>query len=256
MMQAVRRELIAAELEQRRFMSVETIATRFHCSPATARRDLQALATVGRIRRSRGGALVAAEGAAVDREVTEESGDDPLLEAKRRIGQATASLITEGETIGISGGSTTIEVARCLRGRRIGVITNAVVPAMELASSPRTRVVLIGGMLDYANGREMVGPLAELLVAQVTMDVVILGVNGINVDAGATVFDDLDAQVRRIWCTRARKVVIVADHTKLGRASLASFIPIAGVHTLVTDLAPENAVLAAIRAAGVHVVEA
>ena len=256
MMQAVRRELIAAELAQQRFISVETIAARFKCSPATARRDLQALAAAGRIRRSRGGALVAVNGLIVDDEETVGGADESLLEAKRRIGQATAALITDGDTIGISGGTTALEVARCLRGRRVGVITNAIVPALELAAVPGARVVLIGGMLDYSNGREMVGPLAEMLVAQVTMDVVILGANGISVEAGATVFGDFDAQVRRVLCGRARRVIIVADHTKIGRASLATFLPISGIHTFVTDRAAESAALAAIKAAGVRIVEA
>jgi DeoR/GlpR family transcriptional regulator of sugar metabolism len=95
-----------------------------------------------------------------------------------------------------------------------------------------------------------------MLLAQVTMDTVILGTNGINAEAGATVFGEFDAQVLRVMCGRARRVVIVADHTKIGRASLATFLPIGDIHTFVTDRADESAALAAIRAAGVQVVEA
>jgi DeoR family transcriptional regulator of aga operon len=257
MMQTARRELIAAELAQHRFMSVETIAERFKCSAATARRDLQALAAEGRIRRSRGGALASMYGRTGLEAVAPGGPDhDPLLETKRRIGQAVAAMVKEGDTIGIGGGTTALEVARCLRGRRIGVITNAIDTALELASPPGPRIVLVGGLLDYANGRELVGPLAEMMLGQLTMDALILGVNGIDLEAGATVFGEFDAQVLRVMCGRARRVIIVADHTKIGRASLAGFLPVDGIHTFVTDGAAESAALAAFRAAGVQVVAA
>lgn len=256
MMQAARRELITAELAEHRFMSVEAIASRFGCSPATARRDLQALAAAGRIQRSRGGALAAANGLATREDpASAHNGEDPLLESKRRIGQAVAATIKDGDTIGIGGGTTALEVARGLRGRRIGVVTNAIDSALALSAVPGPRIVLVGGILDYANGREMVGPFAEMMLEQLTMDVLILGVNGIEAHSGATVFGEFDAQVLRVMCGRARRVIIVADHTKVGRASLATFLPIGGIHTFVTDRAPESASLAAIKAAGVPVVE-
>jgi DeoR family transcriptional regulator of aga operon len=256
MMQTVRRDLIAAELAQHRFMSVEAIAARFKCSPATARRDLQALAAEGRIRRSRGGALASTNDLSAREAAPGASDHDPLLEAKRRIGQAVAAMIKDGDTIGVGGGTTALEVARCLRGRRIGVITNSIDAALELASLPGPHIVLVGGLLDYAYGRETVGPLAEAMLEQLTMDTLILGVNGISAEAGATVFAEFDAQLLRVMCRRARRVIIVADHSKIGRTSLVTFLPIGGIHTFVTDRAAESAALAAFRAAGVQVVEA
>jgi DeoR family transcriptional regulator of aga operon len=174
-------------------------------------------------------------------------------EAKRRIGRAAADLVVDSETVGIGGGTTALEVARCLRGRHIGVVTNALDPALELAAIPGPRVVLIGGVLDASWGRELVGPLAELVLEQLSMDLLFMSVNGIAARAGTTVLGEFEAQVLRAMGARARRVVVVADHTKVGRVALATVLPIARVDTFITDTGAAEDELTAIEAAGVTV---
>ncbi|HWE62679.1 MAG TPA: DeoR/GlpR family DNA-binding transcription regulator [Chloroflexota bacterium] len=254
MLQELRRELIAAEIGQNQAMSVEAVARRFGCSLATARRDLQALADAGRIRRARGGALALTNGS-LSSALSGHNGSagDAVEAVKRRIGRAAAGLVVDGETVGISGGTTTLEVARCLRGRHIGVVTNALDPALELAAIPGPRVVLVGGVLDFSWGRELVGPLAELLLGQLSMDILFISVNGISAESGITVLGEFEAQVLRAMSARARRVVVVADHTKVGRVALASVLPVEAIHTFVTDTCTAESDLGAISAAGVVV---
>ena len=121
MITQARRNAIAAELAHRPSMSTQDIATIFACSPATARRDLQALAVAGRIKRSRGG------GMALQPPREEALAVDPAADTaglfvaeKRRIARAAAAMVKDGEAIGIPGGTTMTELARCLQGRRIG----------------------------------------------------------------------------------------------------------------------------------------
>src|SRR5947209_8719843 len=128
MITQARRNAIAAEMAHRPFMSTRDIVSVFGCSPATARRDLHALAEAGRIRRARGGAIAVERAAADPPPGTVDVGrlpPVPLLEEKRRIARAAAALVKDGEAIGLPGGTTTLEVARSLRGRHIGVVTNS-----------------------------------------------------------------------------------------------------------------------------------
>ena len=239
-------------------MSVQEIAERFGTSVATARRDIDTLAAAGRVRRSRGGALaMLAEGPRARSPLPPPDNDAiPMLQEKRRIALAAATLVRDGDTVGLSGGTTSYQLARCLRGRAIGAVTNAVDIALELAGEPGPRVVLVGGVLDLSYGHELLGPFAEAMLAQLHIDLLFVSLNGISAAAGATIIGELNAQVMRAMAARARRVVAIADRTKLGRTALSRLLPLQGLDTLVTDAAAPSPELELIRRAGLRVVEA
>jgi DeoR family transcriptional regulator of aga operon len=258
MMTQARRNAIMAEMTRYPFMTTQDIAARFGCSPATARRDLQALAVAGRIRRSHGGALALEPPAAAL--PASDAKDDavapvPFLAEKQRIARAAAALVRDGEAIGLPGGTTTLELARCLQGRRIGVVTNSLDVARILVDGPHTHIVLVGGMLDRSSAPELVGPLAELVLSQLHIDTLFVGVNGLSAEAGATSNAELEAQTARAMVARARRVVVVTDHSKLGRTALSQVLPVGAITMLVTDATAPSAELDAIRMAGVQVLE-
>ncbi|HVA88203.1 MAG TPA: DeoR/GlpR family DNA-binding transcription regulator [Chloroflexota bacterium] len=248
-----RRERIVVELIRLGFMRVPDIAERFSCSLATARRDVQALAVTGRVIRSHGGAMPRYDALPVGGGA---GATDPFLGEKQRIAQAAALLVHDGETVGLSGGTTTHELARCLRGRPVGVVTNAVDLALELAASDGPRVMLVGGVLDYAHGHELLGALTEQMLANLNMDLLFVSVNGISVQAGVTIIGELNAQIMRVMASRSRRILVVADHTKIGRTALSRLIPLAAIDTFVTDAHGPDEELEAIRTSGVRVVEA
>ncbi len=268
MMAEERREHIAAAVAQRGFMSIGDITAQTGCSVATARRDLDAIARAGRIRRSRGGAIAALQASPAATPVSprqegpEEmratwaapavANPDPFLAIKQRIARAAAALVADGDTVGLVGGTTTLEVARCLRGRQLGLVTNAIDIARELAAVPGSRVVLVGGVLN-AGMDELVGPLAEGMLAQIRVDTLFISVDGLSVEAGATIIGDIEAPVVRAFAARARRTIIVADHRKIGRTAVTQVLPIAAVHALVTDAGPSPA-RAAIEGAGAHII--
>lgn len=255
-----RREQIVTALAQRHFMSLDDVRSIFGCSPTTARRDLAALAATGRLRRTRGGAVAinahAAANATMEIQTAEQSTAqaDPCAAVKRRIGRAAATLIADGDTVALSGGTTVMEVARQLDKRKIGVVTNAVDVALELINTPGVRVMLLGGTLSSAS-REVVGPQAAEMLAAISIEILFASVDGLSAEAGATCIGTLEAQVLRAMAAQARRVVIVADHRKIGRAALARVLPLASISTLVTDACPTPA-LEAIRGAGVQIIEA
>ncbi len=117
MMAEERRERIAAALTQRGFMSIGDITAHVGCSVATARRDLDTLARLGRARRARGGALSSGDAGAaglapVARDLRRDTAADPFATVKRRIAHAAAELVMDRDTVGLTGGTTTLAVAR------------------------------------------------------------------------------------------------------------------------------------------------
>src|SRR5690606_18135731 len=118
-----RREQLLRFVQARNRVTIEQVCAEFDISPATARRDLQALADDGKIRRFHGGAI-AAKTAPPEPPFLERSSEQ--AEEKRRIGQAAAGLVRDGESVLLSSGTTVLEVARHLRDRRnLTVVTNS-----------------------------------------------------------------------------------------------------------------------------------
>jgi DeoR family fructose operon transcriptional repressor len=223
----------------------------FNVSEATIRRDLGKLAQQGLLRKTYGGAMVKEGGHSWG---TLEAGPDPFLEAKRRFGRATAELIEDGDTISLQAGSTTLQVARCLAGRSsLTVLTNDIDIAHELSKSPGIRVNLSGGILREGT-RILVGPLAEQAISQFHVDKAILGVSAISLTEGLTNIDLLDAQIKTAMIKGADEVIVVADHSKLGKVHFAKVAPIIAMDRLVMDdgVSPED--IKAFEAKGVEVI--
>lgn len=245
-----RRRLIAERLRSAGSIRVEDLVREFGVSPVTARRDLRIL--------EREGAAIRRHGGATSRDLAfyEPSFRErqrACMEEKRRIARAAAALMEDARTVALTGGTTTTEVARALAGRHITIVTNAVNIAMELARDPHVRVHLTGGRLRGPS-YELVGAAALHSLTGFTVDVACVGVNGVSVDRGLTTFSDEEAEVNRAMVHAARRVIVVADHTKLGVATLVQICPVYDVDVLVTDSGADPQQVTAFQAAGIRVV--
>ncbi|MBS0591504.1 MAG: DeoR/GlpR transcriptional regulator [Proteobacteria bacterium] len=248
-----RRRLIIEHVEKHGRATVEELAARFATSPVTIRSDLEALARNAAIVRSHGGALPAPTHA-LDMPLSIKEARSHAQ--KRRIGQAAAKRVEDGETIILDSGSTTIEIARALRQRRwreLTVITNGLHIALELGAIPTIRVVMLGGLLR-ASSHSLVGPGAEQMLAQLSADRLFLGVDGIDPAIGVTTPDPQEATLNALMIRAARKTVAVFDASKFGQRSLSVIAPISALDLAITDTAASEECVAAIEAAGVRVV--
>jgi DeoR family transcriptional regulator of aga operon len=174
-------------------------------------------------------------------------------------------MVRAGEVVGLNGGTTTTEVARALATRpdlsssapvpAITVVTNALNIATELAVRQHIKIVTTGGVAR-PQSYELTGPLATGVLEQVTLDVAILGVDGIDSTTGATAHHEGEASINRLMSHQARRVIIVADSSKVGRRTFARICGLAEIGVLVTDtgIAPGEATL--LEHAGVDVVTA
>ncbi|MGW2866068.1 DeoR/GlpR family DNA-binding transcription regulator [Streptomyces sp. NPDC001205] len=239
--------LLELLVEQGR-LEVDEAAAALGVSAATIRRDFDQLAEQQMLVRTRGGALVHG----VSYELPLRYKTARQASEKQRIAKAVADLVAPGEAVGLTGGTTTTEVARALAVRpelatgspALTIVTNALNIANELAVRPQFKIVVTGGVAR-PQSYELTGPLAGGVLNQITMDVAVLGVGAFDVTHGASAHDEDEAGINRLLCERAERVVVAADSTKLGKRTFARICATAQVGTLVTDtgISPETAAL-------------
>jgi DeoR family transcriptional regulator, aga operon transcriptional repressor len=242
-------------------ISVEDAAERLDVSQATIRRDFDQLAQQQMITRTRGGAV--ANGVSYDLPLRYKTAKHS--EEKQRIGRAAAALVTPGMVVGLNGGTTTTEVARALAvrpelnstsdGTQLTVVTNALNIANELLVRSRMKIVVTGGVVR-PQSFELVGPLGGGILREVTLDLVLLGVDALDVVLGAAAHHEGEAAMNSLMVARAKRVVIIADSSKLGSHAFARICPVERIETLVTDSNVSPDVVASCQAAGLQVVVA
>lgn len=250
-----RQQAMAQLVSGRGRLSVNLLAAEFDVTTETVRRDLSALERMGLVRRVHGGAVPASSLAAIESALVER--DRANTREKEKVARAALALLPPaGATILLDAGSTTHRFAALLpRDHRLTVVTHAVPIAARLAGSPQIELHLLPGRVrpttQAAVGADTVAALAELRV-----DAVFLGTNGISVDHGLSTPDRDEAATKRAMVHSARQVVVLADASKLGEESPVRFATLDEVDVLVTDADGDPAEREALERAGLEVVVA
>jgi DeoR family transcriptional regulator of aga operon len=249
-------ELLAADGQ----LTVEHAADALQVSAATVRRDFDDLAAQQMLTRIRGGAV--ARGVTYDLPLRYKSERHPS--EKQKIASVAAAMVRPGQVAGLNGGTTTTEVARALAVRpdlqsgspmapSLTVVTNALNIATELAVRQSIKIVVTGGVAR-PQSYELTGPLATGVLEQVVLDVAILGVDGIDADAGATAHHEGEASINRLMTKRASRVIVAADSSKAGLRAFARICAVGEVDVLVTDAGIDASQADRLAEAGVQVV--
>jgi DeoR/GlpR family transcriptional regulator of sugar metabolism len=235
-----RRTLILDEVRRRGGVRVNELTRKLGVSDMTVRRDLDALARQGVLEKVHGGAVPVVEASTHEPGFEAKSGLE--LTAKEDIARAAAELVAPGTAIALSGGTTTYALAHHLLDvPDLTVVTNSVRVADVFHSSQRAlgrrqgaaTVVLTGGVRTPSDS--LVGPVADQAIAALHFDMLFLGVHGISAEAGLSTPNLAEAETNRRLVQSARRVVVIADHTKWGTVGLSSFATLEQVDTLVTD---------------------
>jgi DeoR family fructose operon transcriptional repressor len=250
-----RQQAMARLVDHHGRMSVNDLAEEFRVTTETVRRDLSTLEGLGLVRRVHGGVVAphtvsVIEPALVDR-------DSANTEAKQRIAQATLDLLPPaGSTVLLDAGSTTaLLAARLPADHRLSVVTHAVPVAARLAGLPHVDLHLLPGRVRTTT-QAAVGADTSAALASIRADVAFLGTNGLTLDHGLTTPDRDEAAVKRALVASARRVVVLADASKIGVEATMRFATVADIDVLVTDDSLTTADRKALEAAGIEVVVA
>jgi DeoR family transcriptional regulator, fructose operon transcriptional repressor len=224
-------------LDRQEFVDLETLCRLLESSESTIRRDLVELERQRVVKRVHGGAL-----AVQPREHLLDHDWQARRQAdeKQRIGRLAATLIEDGQTVILDGGSTVACVAGELADRSVHAITNSLAIAQLLRASRNVEVTLTGGYL-FPRLEVMLGPLCERMLASVAADVLVMGIGGVT-EAGFSNNNTLVVGSELRMIDVSRTVVIVADATKFGRPGMVPVAPLEMADVVVSDvsLAPEH----------------
>jgi DeoR/GlpR family transcriptional regulator of sugar metabolism len=248
---AQRRGELLRVAKKRGAISVAEIALQFAVSPDTVRRDLDYLAERGLIRRTHGGAVPLDDVTVRDMPVIQRL--NALAAEKGRIGRKAATLIVDGETLLVYGGSTTRAFISALGTRRgLTVVTNDLgIPAV-LPSDTARAVYVLGGQV-LIQSQITLGAVAFPHAGPINVDTAVLGVGGISKSGlSTTILEEASMMVSMVGA--ARRVIVLADSTKLNRSVFAHIVTLDRVNILVTDSPPPADIADALTEAGVEVI--
>ncbi len=248
MLPETRRRQLLERISRQGFATLEELVKSLGVSESTVRRDLESLDLAGSVKRTHGGAVYAGDVRAMP--AFDERTETAITE-KQAIGRATADMLEDGDTVLLDGGTTTLEVARALIGRRIQVVTNSLPIAQLVASSQQIDLILIGGYVYPRTGGAL-GPLAVATMQGIRVRKAILGAGGIMPD-GIYNSNLLLVETERRMMACGQEVVIVADSSKFGKLALSRLCGLEEVARLVTDPRAPEEYRTMLEAAGVAV---
>ena len=230
-------------------MSVRALSDRLNVSQATIRRDLEQLDDKGLLNRVYGGAVLAGEH------------DEPFatvaavrVEEKDAIAKHCAELVEDGQTVLLDIGTTAHRIARQLHGRSITVVTTNLAVLEELQEDEAIQLVMLGGMLrrDY---RSLVGFLTEDNLRQVHADTLFLGTSGVRRDGWVTDTTVIEVPIKRAMIAASERVVLAADAAKFPGHGMANVCGPDALDVVISNAPIDLTTAAALREAGVEVVE-
>jgi DeoR/GlpR family transcriptional regulator of sugar metabolism len=246
-----RLDQIAALIQEQGRASVADLCDRFGVSAVTIRSDLSVLQQQGLIVRTHGGA-VARPNRDTDLPAFTLRKEMHLAE-KQRIGQATAELVRDGDSIALDASTTAWQVARRLRDRReLTVITNGLFIALEFLDSPGVTVVMPGGTLRVASA-SLVGDQGARILDRYHVQKGFFGAGGFTLEEGLTDTDQYEVELKRHMAARSKKVIAIVDSSKWGQVTFAPLIATDHLHHIITGSAAPADMVAALRQRGIEV---
>jgi DeoR/GlpR family transcriptional regulator of sugar metabolism len=243
-----RRRAIIALLEVERKVRVEALSRHFGVSEVTIRKDLAELEARGLLQRVYGGAVLANKSCCnplFPREVVLRAAE------KWAIAQTAVQHIREGDAVILDAGSTTLALARAMRGRfrHLTVITSSVPIAVELAHVGWD-LILVGGQV-HAHSLAVIGPVAVNALADFHADKAFLGAAGVTLQDGYSTPNPLDAQLKRAMLRAAKESYVLTDSSKLGHGVLANYARLEEIKLLITDNNAPKSFISALQKRGI-----
>ena len=221
------------------FVNVQELADKFGVTTETIRRDLEQLEKDGFVRRVRGGA-VSIQPVQVQNESAFTLRKDSFADEKQAIAELAADMVNDGDTIIIAPGTTALEVARKLKGKKdVTVITNSLPVAIELADAEGITVFCLGGFVK-SEDFSVSGNISIDNLNMFNASKLITGVGGLTIENGLTDYRLDESSLLISFFDKTDIAIGVADHTKIGRVARYNICPAKRLDYLITtDATPE-----------------
>lgn len=240
-------------LSENHALSASELSQKFHVSMETIRRDLEYLEKKGHLTRTHGGA-VSRSMLGTEPEYLQRQSENS--KSKDAIGKAAASLVEDGDTLIIDSGTTTLAFTKYLAGfRRLTIFTNSLPVASELMKYPDLKIIILGGVLRTGE-LSTSGFVAEDNLRLFHADKAFLGAGGLSLAHGMGDYHMEESNLKRLCVQHAQKVIVLADHSKLGQIALNHTFPLKDIDVLITDPLADAKFLSELRRRDIRVISA
>ncbi len=228
-----RKQLIVELINKEIKTTVANLCDKFSVSPATIRNDLRELELAGLLKRTHGGAISNKKKASFELNSYQKEVEN--IDKKMAIARAAENYIQEGDIIAIDTGTTTLELAKLLKGRKnITVVTNDLEIALYLERNSEVEVIITGGSIRR-NFHSTIGLIALNSLNELSVDRSFIAANSVSIKRGAMTPNIEQAQIKERLVEFAGEVILLLDSSKLGKASFAKFADLKDIDLIITD---------------------
>lgn len=254
MLSHTRKNKILELLEKNTQVSTQQLEEELNVSGATIRNDLTELEAKGLIKRIHGGAILP------ESENEEENSfrsfhkrSEKHIKEKKAIGKKAKDLITEGQTVILDASSTILYLLPYLLNcSKLTIVTNGIYTAMETRNESNFNVILLGGILRPKSG-SVEGLLGSDMLNNISADLMFTSSHGFTVEDGLTDFNFYEVELKKKMVSKAKKLIALVDHTKIGHTSAASFAKSSEIDLLITDSGISEEEVEKIKNAGIDI---
>lgn len=230
-----RRQLILKSLNRDSEIRIADLSKKMNTSVVTIRKDLDELEREGLLKRVRGGAVLNYRGqsSALQTDKMNVKKDE-----KKLIAAAAANLISDGDTVIINAGSTALYCTQALRVKKnLIVITNAIQIFNEIGYCRNITAFILGGRFN-PDIQATFGDDTNEQLSRYKADKLIIGMDGADINAGATTYNYVEATAMRLMMKCAREKILVVDDSKIGKAALVRIAMLSEFDVIVTNYRP------------------
>jgi len=227
-----RLEIIFQLLSEKGSVDATQLSERFAVTPKTIRKDLDKLENMGLLDRVHGGAVLKRTDDSV---FPIEQRKLQNLTEKQRIGSAALEYVSDGDSLILDGGTTTLELARLLGEKKILAITGDLKIVLELMNKPNIDLFVTGGRLRREGAYTLLGRDTERILEKYKAKKVFLATSALDLDSGLSVLNSEEAEVKKAMIAAAQEVICLVDYSKFHHVAFAPFCPLKKINVLITD---------------------
>lgn len=229
-------------------MEVALLSEKLGVSQVTIRKDLDALEERGIVKREHGFALLCSTDDINGRIAYH-------YEEKKKIANAAAQLVHDGDTILIENGSCCALLADALTSLKkdLTIITNSAFIADYIRKKASFQVILLGGIYQ-PDSQVMVGPMVRQCVENFFVDLFFIGTDGYSSKVGFTNRDQMRAQAVRDMSSQAEQVIVLTESDKFSKHGTVPLNLGELVKTVITDTKISDATVAQLTSKHIHVI--
>ena len=249
-----RRDLIVQRILEQGRVQVADLVQEFHLTDTSIRHDLTVLEQMGLLQRIHGGAVSTSRSIQLAAYKTRM---EQNREQKVRIAAAAARRLEAVDIILLDSGTSVQYLARQIpaqmqRSGRLRIVTNSIPILEEIGNWAPHNLLLLGGIF-LPEHQATVGPETLSALQQINATIAFLGCDGLTLDGGITSAHPLIAEVGRMMAERAKRVIVLADSSKLDRAGFVPIVPLEEIDLLITDNEAPGETISQLKSRGIEI---